>query len=182
MKREFSLDQPIEVFPALLERLRGTPARGEELVAGVLEETLAVRPNGKWAVKDHLGHLIDLQPLDERRLDEFLARTPVLSAADVSNRATEYGNHRQTPVGQILKQLRTGRDELVRRLDALTEGEVGMSAVHPRLQKPMRVLDWVYFVAEHDDHHLAKARRAILWAGKRATTLFNTSSHACTAG
>ena len=47
-------------FPALLERLGGTPARAEELVAGVLEETLAVRPNGKWAAKDHLGHPKDL--------------------------------------------------------------------------------------------------------------------------
>lgn len=34
----------------------------------------------------------------------------------------------------------------------------------------MRVLDWVYFAAEHDDHHLAKARRAILSTDKQART------------
>ena len=167
MKREFSFDQPIDVFPALLERLRGTPARAKAMVAGVSEEVLAARPHGKWSVKDHLGHLVDLQLLDEQRFHEFLARAPVLSAADISNHATEAGNHREKLVAQILTQLRAGREELACKLDALTEEQIGISAVHPRLQKPMRVLDWVYFVAEHDDHHLAKARRAILCGEKR---------------
>lgn len=166
-KREFSFDQPIDVFPALLERLRGTPARAKELIAGVSEEVLGTRLHGKWSVKEHLGHLVDLQRLDEQRLHEFLARTPVLSPADISNRATELGNHRQTSVAEILAQLRAGREALARKLDALTKEEIGISAVHPRLQKPMRVMDWVYFVAEHDDHHLAKARRAILTGDKR---------------
>ena len=172
IERQFSFDQPIDVFPAPLERLRGTPARAKELIAGISEEVLATRQHGKWSGKDHLGHLVDLQPLDEQRLREFLAGTPVLSPADISNRATEVGNHREKPVAQILTQLRAGREELARKLDALGEEEIGISAIHPRLRKPMRVLDWVYFVAEHDDHHLAKARRAILcgdrrWSGDR---------------
>jgi len=29
-------------------------------------------------------------------------------------------------------------------------------SVHPRLQQPMRLVDSLYFVAEHDDHHIAK--------------------------
>jgi hypothetical protein len=28
--------------------------------------------------------------------------------------------------------------------------------VHPRLKQPMGLLDHLYFVAEHDDHHLAR--------------------------
>ena len=74
MKREFNFDQPIDVFPVLLERLRGTAARAKELIAGVSDEVLATCPDGKWSVKDHLGHLVDLQPLDEQRLHEFLSR------------------------------------------------------------------------------------------------------------
>jgi hypothetical protein len=27
---------------------------------------------------------------------------------------------------------------------------------HPRLKTPMRLVDHLYFVAEHDDHHLAR--------------------------
>jgi hypothetical protein len=30
------------------------------------------------------------------------------------------------------------------------------SSFHPRLKKPMRIVDLFLFVAEHDDHHLAR--------------------------
>jgi hypothetical protein len=59
---------------------------------------------------------------------------------------------------------------LVRKLDALREEEVGISAVHPRLQTSIRIIDWIYFVAEHDDHHLATARRAIWSSNNQAIT------------
>jgi len=73
-------------------------------------------------------------------------------------RATENGNHRQVPVADLTRRLAAGRDRLIRRLEILTEMEVEITARHPRLQKPMRLLDWAYFLAEHDDHHLALAR------------------------
>jgi len=28
--------------------------------------------------------------------------------------------------------------------------------VHPRLKQPMRLVDHLFFVAEHDDHHMAR--------------------------
>src|SRR5882757_6706947 len=160
IEREFRFDQSVGIFAALLERVRGTPARAAELIIGFSEDDLANRVNGSWSAKEHLGHLADLQPLDEQRLQEFLAGAPVLSPADPSNRATYMANHAEKPVTELLARLRAGRDGLVQKLEGLTHKEVTMSAVHPRLQKPMRLLDWVYFVAEHDDHHLAKARLA----------------------
>ncbi len=30
---------------------------------------------------------------------------------------------------------------------------LSISARHPRLMQPMRMIDLLYFVAEHDDHH-----------------------------
>src|SRR5215472_15558852 len=159
--REFTFDQPIGVFPAVLERLRGTPPRASALVTGVSEEILGTRVNEKWSVKEHLGHLVDLHALDETRLREFQNRVPVLSKADMSNSATEHGNHRETPVAEILEKMRIGRNALVHQLEVMTEEDVAVAAMHPRLHKSMRLLDWAYFVAEHDDHHLAHVARAI---------------------
>lgn len=161
MQRQFTFDQPIGVFPALLERLRGTPARAGELTSGLPQEILVTRVNGKWSVSEHLGHLVDLHPLDDRRLREFQEKVPVLSPADGSNSATEHGNYREVPIAEILGKMRAGRTTLVHRLETLTDKEVEFTAIHPRLQKPLRLLDWVYFVAEHDDHHLACARAAM---------------------
>jgi hypothetical protein len=75
--RKFVFNQPVGIFPLVLERLRGTPARAKELVAGCSEDALACRVNNKWSTKEHLGHLADLQPLDDRRLTEFLQNAPV---------------------------------------------------------------------------------------------------------
>jgi uncharacterized damage-inducible protein DinB len=161
LDRQFAFDLPIGTFPPLLERLRGTPVRAKELVTGLPDDLLARRVNDKWSVKEHLGHLVDLAPLDDRRLNEFLHRAEVLSAADMENRVTEIADHRRVSVAKIIHRLTAGREALVRRLEELKEDEVGIVAIHPRLQKPMRLVDWVYFVAEHDDHHLAQARRAI---------------------
>ena len=60
------------------------------------------------------------------------------------------------------------RLELVNRLGTLSEADVGAIATHPRLGQPMRLIDWAFFVAEHDDHHLASARQVASLGGGRA--------------
>jgi hypothetical protein len=160
--RKFSFDRPIETFPEVLERLRGTPARAAELVQGFSDQTLALRPEGKWSAKEHLGHLTDLMALDEMRLEEFISGAAVLSAADMTNRATETANHNQKPNATILSELRSHRSAWVGKLDSLTESDIARTALHPRLRQPMRIIDWIYFVAEHDDHHLAAARYVLV--------------------
>ncbi len=36
--------------------------------------------------------------------------------------------------------------------------EVDDAVVHPRLKQPMSMVDLFFFIAEHDDHHLARIR------------------------
>jgi selenocysteine lyase/cysteine desulfurase len=164
--RTFTFDLPLGMFPAVLERLRGTPAGAAELVSDVADEVLSRRWNEKWSAKENLGHLADLYLLDEQRLKEYLDGASMLSPADPMNRITETAGHNQVPLALLLERLRTNRFNWVRKLEALTEDEVARTALHPRLQQPMRLLDWAYFVAEHDDHHLALARQAILHAAR----------------
>jgi hypothetical protein len=44
----------------------------------------------------------------------------------------------------------------VERLAGWSPAEFERSALHPRLKQPMRAIDLCLFVAEHDDHHLAR--------------------------
>jgi hypothetical protein len=162
LERHWSFHLPVGAFPAVLERLKGTPARASELVASVRDKaTLAERPRGKWSVKDHLGHLSDLHALDICRVEEFLSGADVLTAADTSNQRTAMAGHAAIPVAQLLAALRDERDRLTGMLDNLTEVEIAATALHPRLGISMRLIDWAEFVAEHDDHHLASARAAL---------------------
>ena len=158
--RSFAHELPVELMAAILERLRGTPVRAAALLAEFTDAEVR-RAEGGWSALEHIGHLDDLHDLDVRRLDEFLARVPVLSAADMSNRATYTARHNESRTADLLERFGVRRLEFVGRLEELTAEEASISSEHPRLRRPFRLVDWLYFLAEHDDHHLAKAREAL---------------------
>jgi uncharacterized damage-inducible protein DinB len=152
-KWEFSL--PTAMHPFVLERIRGTPARVEEKVRSLPPGVLSRRDGDRWSIQEHVGHLLDLDGLHAGRLDDYLAGERVLRAADMTNRKTWDAAHNARPIEEILRAFREERAAFVARLDGWPATGWGMKAEHPRLRLPMRVIDMAFFVAEHDDHHLA---------------------------
>ncbi len=161
VERKFNFDFPVEFFPSILERFRGVPARLEEMTKILSEETLTIKPDDKWSIKEQVGHLIDLEELGEKRLDDYLDKKEILSPADMTNKKTSEGGYNQKNISELLKIFRTVREPLVQRLENLTEEEIAIVSIHPRLNQKMRIIDWVYFMSEHDDHHLTKIREII---------------------
>jgi len=156
VERKFNFDFPIGVFPCLVERLRGTPGRIEEITKTLPLNTLTTRVNNGWSIQEHVGHLWDLEALGERRLTDFRSGARILTAADMTNRKTYEANHNENSMEIILKEFWMARGTLVSALELLDEEQVGRSSLHPRLNEPMRLVDWCYFMAEHDDHHVAR--------------------------
>jgi uncharacterized damage-inducible protein DinB len=154
--RRFRFDLPLSLFPNILERLRGTPARVEERIHGVAREVLVRREGNSWSIQENIGHLIEVEYLWHGRLDDFAEKLEVLRPADMENRRTEAMDYNKRSIDGILTTFRDTRIRLVERLEGLDEGGGGRSAMHPRLEQPMRVLDMMVFAAEHDDHHLAR--------------------------
>jgi uncharacterized damage-inducible protein DinB len=152
---KFTFDFPVGHFPGILERLRGTPARIEELVAGLNERRLTDRGDGPWSIKEHAGHLVTTEELFSGRLDDFLAGAATLRPADMTNRRTNEADYNQRAIADILSAFRSARLQLVTRLETVDDPTAARAALHPRLNTPMRLVDMVYFAAEHDDHHLA---------------------------
>jgi hypothetical protein len=155
VERKFEFNLPVGVFPCVVERLRGTPARLEELVRALPARVLALRVGEAWSIQEQVGHLLDLDELHEGRLEDYEQRLEVLRPADMSNRKTYEADHNAAQVEDLLARFRAARLGFVRRLEELDEDAVARTALHPRLQKQMRVIDMALFVAEHDDHHLA---------------------------
>ncbi len=153
--RTFAFDLQTDQFPLIVERLRGTPARLEERLSTIAPAILTAQPDGRWSIQENVGHLLDLEPLWYGRIDDILAGVEVMRAADLSNTATHEADHNATPMPALLTAFRDARAQFVARLDALDADAVMAAALHPRLRQPMRVLDLAFFVAEHDDHHLA---------------------------
>jgi hypothetical protein len=158
-EKKFDFNHPVRAFPAVMERVRGTPARLEEMIRSFPDEILTQRVGDAWTIKEHIGHLYDLDELHDNRLDDYVAERDVLKAADLTNKKTYEANHNDRSLEDLLAQFRAARMAFVERLDEMDEEQVARSALHPRLQKQMRVVDLAIFVAEHDDHHLASIRR-----------------------
>jgi uncharacterized damage-inducible protein DinB len=155
-ERKFEFSFPVELHPNVCARLRGTPARLEETLRGRSHEILVRKAQGKWSAQEHAGHLLDLEALWLARVGDYVAGSGQLTAADLRNRKTDEANHNARPLEQILAEFRAARESLLKRVDELDASLFARSIPHPRLKTPMRLVDHLYFVAEHDDHHLAR--------------------------
>lgn len=155
-EREFTMKPPAGTFPLIVERLRGTPTRIEEKLHTIPAELLTKRIGNAWSIQENIGHLLDLEPLWSGRLDDLLSGKKELRPADLTNRATHEADHNSKSIESLASAFRTTRLALVKRLDELEEAQVVLTATHPRLGTPMRTIDLCHFVAEHDDHHLAR--------------------------
>jgi len=162
LERTFHFPQVPGLYPNAVERVRGTAARIEHLVKDVTEEQITAKPDGKWSVKEEIGHLLALEELHIGRLHQYIQGVQELTAADMSNRKTEDADYNKMPLPMIIDGFRREREKMMEILDAADEDLVRRTAYHPRLKKQMTFLDIVLFVAEHDDHHLARIRRQLV--------------------
>lgn len=156
--RRWRFEYPAELFPAVIERLRGLPARAEELSSSIEPGLATIAPAGGWSIQRHLGHLFDLESLLAKRLDAYDRGDPVLPAADMANARTVEADHDARPLADVLRDLRTARTATVARLESCPRDFFARSAWHERLGIQKRAVDTCVFFADHDDHHLALAR------------------------
>jgi uncharacterized damage-inducible protein DinB len=155
-ERKFESSFPVELLPNLCARLRGTPARLEEVLRGRSHTILIGKAQNKWSAQENAGHLLDLEPLWLARVGDYAAASDQLTVADLKNRKTDEANHNARPLEQILSEFRARRERLLERVNELDASLFARAIPHPRLKTPMRLVDHLYFVAEHDDHHLAR--------------------------
>jgi uncharacterized damage-inducible protein DinB len=109
----------------------------------------------QWSAQEHAGHLLDLESLWMERVEDYLRGSAQLTIADLRNQKTFEAHHNERPIEEILAEFRSARSLLVNRVEDVDPAIFSRAIPHPRLKTPMRLVDHLYFVAEHDDHHLA---------------------------
>jgi uncharacterized damage-inducible protein DinB len=92
--RKLELGLGADAAPELLERLRRTPERLAEAVRELPPEVLTRQHDGKWSIQQNAGHLFDLEPLWDQRLDDYDSGAEELHPADLENRKTHGAAHR----------------------------------------------------------------------------------------
>jgi uncharacterized damage-inducible protein DinB len=157
--RKFPIIDDNGLLPSIIQRLSGTPARLEEITGKLEPAILTKKLNDKWTIKEEIGHLSDLEPLWSGRLDDLINGLPELRVTDLTNQATHKANHDTTALNTLLQRFKQLREQFVNKLLNLQDEQLENTSLHPRLKTPMRIIDLAYFVAEHDDHHLASIRQ-----------------------
>lgn len=155
-ERNFDFTITQNIFPGIMERLMGTPARLEEKIRSISTAQQLFRADNTWSIKENIGHLSDLEPLWQQRLSDIIAGKEILSPTDLQNTRTTTANHNDVPTEELLQRFRHIRQQTIDTLRTIDETVIFKSALHPRLLTPMRTLDHFLFVADHDDHHLAR--------------------------
>lgn len=155
-ERKFNFDFSLDVFPTILERLRGTPVRLEEMMKTLPKNILTVQLDGRWSILENLGHLSDIEELHDGRLNDYKAGLQTLRPADLQNLKTKEANHNSTSLETLLTRFRASRQRFLKKLETFSDDELARVSLHPRLKQPMRLVDMCFFMAEHDDNHLAR--------------------------
>ncbi len=161
LDRDFSFSFPVTVYPELIERLRNTPSRLEKLVNSAPQNLLVQRDGQSWSIQENAGHLLTVESLFEGRLDDYQSGAESLRPADFKAKRTDKANYNSFEIKDILTGFHRTRDAYVARLEQLETEYFGRSAIHPRLNKPVRLCDMIYFQAEHDLHHLLRIEELI---------------------
>jgi uncharacterized damage-inducible protein DinB len=160
-ERKFDFSFPVEHLPNVCARLRSTPARLEEEFRGRNLQTLVRKPDGKWSAQENAGHMLDLEPLWIVRIADYVNGSAQLTEADLTNRQTDEANHNATLTYDIVARFRTAREQLLTCVERVKPSLFARAIPHPRLKTPMRLVDHLFFVAEHDDHHLTRMRELL---------------------
>lgn len=148
---------PVGMLPFYLERLKGTAARIEEKVKSISDDVLSNKLDGKWSVKQNIGHLAEVDEIALKRIDEMIKGISPMSPAVFEPKQ----DYNKQSVRDVLTFFRTNRVKNLDRYQQLSEEELSKASLHPRLKVMMTPVDLALFDAEHDDHHLVRIEEII---------------------
>ena len=154
--RKMTFGLPSSMLPFYLERLDGTVARIEQKVGHLEDAVLSCRVDDKWSIKQHIGHLAEVDHIANKRIQEILNGT-----AEMSPAVFEPQDYNPWPIEKVLEFFRSSRRSNLRAYASIAETDLAKSSIHPRLKVPMSPVDLAWFDAEHDDHHLVKINEII---------------------
>ena len=125
-----------------------------DAIDGVDKTVLTARLNEKWSAQENIGHLLDIEPLWIRRVNDIISETPVMRSADLKNLKTHFAEHNNNDAHTLINELEASRNKWFPLLKDFNDEDRAKTSKHPRLERPMNLLYMMYFVSEHDDHHL----------------------------
>jgi uncharacterized damage-inducible protein DinB len=157
-ERKFDFSFGVDEYTNICQRLQQAPAVLETVLLTIPEQLLSHQPGGTWSIKEHTGHLSVLEPLWRARIQDIIDKKPVLTPADLNNSATSEAGFNKFNITELAQRFAEERKQTLSLLESININDHTHTSLHPRMQQPMRMIDILYFTAEHDDHHIMVVR------------------------
>jgi hypothetical protein len=157
LERRFNFGQTPDMLVFFLERMQGTVVRINAKVDGIPDAVLSEQRDGKWSVKQNIGHLAEVEEISLKRIDEILNGVPTMSSAVFPVKQ----DYNAMPVRDVIAFFERNRLATLQAYNTLAASALKLTAIHPRFKVPMNPVDLALFHAEHDDHHLVRMTEII---------------------
>ena len=155
-ERNLTFGFAAEMLPFFIERLHGTTVRIPAKIKDIDDAVLSEKLDGKWSIKQHIGHLAEVDEIANKRIDEMVHGISPMSPA-----VFEPQDYNPWPIDKVVEFFITTRLKNIEKYKTLSRADLQKSSLHPRLLKQMTPVDLAWFDAEHDDHHLVKISELI---------------------
>ena len=143
-----------ESFGAIVQHLKETPDKLEEVIANMPADVLVFKPEGKWSIQEHIGHLLCIESLWIARLDDLVLGHESVRPWNGTNADTDAARFNEQNIKAILRDFKNIRDMHATMLQGLTDKAEILVSRHPDNGKTLRLLDHVWMMLQHDREHL----------------------------
>lgn len=154
LNKTWNFERSIAQYMENLDFLGHSPASIRTMISGKSENQLTSKPDGKWSINEHIGHLLTMESLWIARLDDFVLSKSILRPWNGTNADTDAGEFNKQRSGKILEDLETIRSVHVAALRKLEYKATELKCHHERLGRDLNLADHILFMKEHDEHHL----------------------------
>jgi len=152
--RKFDSNVSIDHFGEILRRLENFPVVLHKWLKTCPKAMTTFKSEGKWSVNENIGHLTLLESLWRRRFQDIKDEKQDMFPADLNNTATEQASFNTLAMNDLINRLAYERAKTIALLRQISKDDLLKKSTHPRLNLQMTIVDLMYFVAEHDDHHM----------------------------
>lgn len=126
----------------------------KNLISNISEDKAELKPDQKWSIKEHVGHLLTIESLWIARLDDFAMGKATLRPWNGTNADTEAGEFNKQRLAKIFEDFESIRSAHVKMIEFYLPKQDVLSSLHEGKQMKMTLRDHLEVMANHDRQHI----------------------------
>ncbi|MFY8137269.1 MAG: DinB family protein [Flavobacteriales bacterium] len=137
-----------------VDLLRETPVALANMVKELDKSLLVAKPDSKWSIQEHVGHLLTIESLWIAHFDDFVLEKPFLRPWNGTNADTDAGQFNLQGISQILDDFASIRNAHMNLIDKYLPKQDEMTCHHQSKGIDLTLRAHLEMMLKHDQDHL----------------------------